>query len=37
MVIVRFRVKLQDENIWLNRKQLAELFDRDVKSLITIW
>lgn len=26
-------VKMQDETVWLNRNQLAELFDRDVKTI----
>jgi len=26
-------VQIQDESVWLNRKQLSELFDRDVKTL----
>lgn len=30
---VSLHVKLQDENVWLNRKQLAELFGRDVKTI----
>jgi len=26
-------VKLDDENVWINRQQMAELFDRDVKTI----
>lgn len=26
-------VKLNDENVWINRQQMAELFDRDVKTI----
>ncbi len=26
-------VKLEGETVWLNRQQLAELFDRDVKTI----
>jgi prophage maintenance system killer protein len=26
-------VQVQDETVWLNRKQLSELFDRDIKTL----
>ena len=31
---VRLEVNLKDETVWLNRQQLADLFDRDIK---TIW
>ena len=27
------QVLMQDETVWLNRNQLAELFDRDVKTI----
>ena len=30
---VRLEVKLENETVWLNRQQLAELFDRDVKTI----
>lgn len=26
-------VKLENEMVWLNRNQMAELFDRDVKTI----
>jgi hypothetical protein len=26
-------VKLDDENVWINRQQMAELFDRDIKTI----
>ena len=26
-------VQLQDDTVWLNRNQMAELFDRDVKTI----
>ena len=29
----QIEVKVQDETVWLNRKQLAELFDRDIKTI----
>ena len=31
--ITRLEVRLQDETVWLNRNQMAELFDRDVKTI----
>ena len=30
---VKLEVNLQDETVWLNRNQIAELFDRDVKTI----
>ncbi len=30
---VKLEVNLQDETVWLNRQQLAELFDRDIKTI----
>ena len=30
---VRLEVRLEDETVWLNRQQMAELFDRDVKTI----
>ena len=30
---VRLEVKLKDETVWLNRQQLADLFDRDIKTI----
>ena len=30
---VRLEVRLEDETVWLNRQQLAELFGRDIKTI----
>ena len=30
---VKLEVNLKDETVWLNRWQLAKLFDRDVKTI----
>ena len=30
---VKLEVNMKDETVWLNREQLAELFDRDVKTI----
>lgn len=30
---LRLEVRLERDNVWLNRSQLAELFDRDVKTI----
>ena len=30
---VKLEVNLKDETVWLNRQQLAELFDRDIKTI----
>ena len=30
---VKLEVNMKDETVWLNREQLAELFDRDVKNI----
>ncbi len=30
---VSLQVQMQDETVWLNRNQMAELFDRDVKTI----
>ena len=30
---VKLEVNLKDETVWLNREQMAELFDRDVKTI----
>ena len=30
---VKLEVNLKDETVWLNRQQLAKLFDRDVKTI----
>ncbi|MBQ3717299.1 MAG: hypothetical protein II901_02805 [Paludibacteraceae bacterium] len=29
----QLEVRVQDETVWLNRKQMALLFDRDVKTI----
>ena len=29
----RIQTRLQDETVWLNRHQMAELFDRDIKTI----
>ena len=30
---VKLEVNVKDETVWLNREQLAQLFDRDVKTI----
>lgn len=30
---VTLNVRIQDETVWLNRQQMAELFDRDIKTI----
>ena len=30
---VKLEVPVEDETVWLNRQQMAELFDRDVKTI----
>lgn len=30
---IRLEVPIEGENVWLNRQQMAELFDRDVKTI----
>lgn len=30
---VKLEVNMKDDTVWLNRQQLAELFDRDVKTI----
>lgn len=30
---VKLEVNLKDETVWLNRQQLAKLFDRDIKTI----
>lgn len=30
---VKLEVNLKDETVWLNRQQLSELFDRDIKTI----
>ena len=30
---VKLEVSLKDETVWLNRQQLADSFDRDVKTI----
>ena len=29
-------VRLENETVWINRQQMAELFDRDVKTIPTV-
>ena len=29
---IRLEVPVTEENVWLNRQQMAELFDRDIKN-----
>lgn len=31
---VSLEVRLEDDTVWLNRNQIATLFDRDVKTLL---
>ena len=31
---VKLEVNLKDETVWLNREQLAKLFDRDIKTIV---
>ena len=31
--VVKLEVNLKDETVWLNREQLAKLFDRDIKTI----
>ena len=30
---VKLEVRLEDETVWLNRQQLADLFGRDIKTI----
>ena len=30
---VKLEVNIKDETVWLNRQQLSELFDRDIKTI----
>ena len=30
---VKLEVNMKDETVWLNRNQMSELFDRDVKTI----
>lgn len=30
---VTLNVRIQDKTVWLNRQQMAELFDRDAKTI----
>ncbi len=30
---VKLEVNLKDETVWLNRQQLSELFNRDIKTI----
>lgn len=31
--VVKLEVRIEGETVWLNRQQLAELFDRDIKTI----
>ncbi len=30
---IRLEVRVEDETVWLNRQQIAQLFDRDIKTI----
>ena len=30
---IKLEVNFKDETVWLNREQLAKLFDRDIKTI----
>lgn len=30
---VKLEVNMKDETVWLNREQMAQLFDRDIKTI----
>jgi hypothetical protein len=30
---IRLEVRVENETVWLNRQQIASLFDRDVKTI----
>ena len=30
---IKLEVNIQDETVWLNRQQIAELFNRDIKTI----
>jgi hypothetical protein len=30
---VKLEVRLENETVWLNRQQIADLFDRDIKTI----
>lgn len=30
---LKLEVRLEDETVWLNRQQISNLFDRDVKTI----
>ena len=30
---VKLEVNMKDETVWLNREQIAKLFDRDIKTI----
>ena len=32
---IRLEVRMQEETVWLNRPQIAMLFDRDIKTIET--
>ena len=33
---IKLNVSVKDSTVWLNRNQLAELFERDVKTIGTV-
>ena len=30
---ISLKVRVEDENVWLNRQQMSELFGRDIKTI----
>ncbi|KAA6334473.1 hypothetical protein EZS27_017216, partial [termite gut metagenome] len=30
---IQLEVRVEDETVWLNRQQMSELFDRDIKTI----
>jgi len=32
-ISTRIEVRIEDDNVWLNRTQIAELFNRDIKTI----
>ena len=33
---IRLEVRMEEETVWLNRQQMATLFDRDIKTIIQL-
>ena len=33
---IQLEVRIENETVWLNRQQIAQLFDRDIKTLASI-